>query len=182
MRTVLITPATFQPMEVDEIKLRPELRISGTDDDLTISAMLQSAINAYEDYTGHILCRSTWECISTSGRRRSKHSRAARERNFDNVSRHDRRLADIRGSKIHRGHDRARSWGAWHSPTANPGRRYTTRSTRSRYVSLQGYADPSDIPSRVKDGLLFKIQELYDGVDRSAAYEGCWMADRRIPV
>jgi hypothetical protein len=49
-----------------------------------------------------------------------------------------------------------------------------------RFVA--GYADPSEIPPRVIDGLMLKIQELYDGIDRQSAYESCWMADRRIPV
>ena len=61
MRTVLVTAATFQPLEVDEIKVRPELRITTDDDDINLKAYIRSAVKSYEDYTGRVLCASTWD-------------------------------------------------------------------------------------------------------------------------
>ena len=50
MRTVLILPAEFRPFEVDDIKDRPELRISTGDDDPALDDMIQGAIEAYEEF------------------------------------------------------------------------------------------------------------------------------------
>ena len=47
---------------------------------------------------------------------------------------------------------------------------------------IAGYTDAGAIPELIKDGLMLKIQELYDGVNRQSAYESCWIAEARLAV
>lgn len=181
MKKVLVTPATFEALEVDEIKVRPELRITGTSDDITLAAFIRSAVREYEDFTGHILCRSTWDLyldtlegeielpaplssvtsityLDTEGVSRTL---ATTYYMADSYS-------DVYGRIVLKYNQ---SWPSVYGQT---------NSVTVRFVA--GYADPSDIPPRIIDGLMLKIQELYDGINRQDAYRSCWIQDARLPI
>ena len=45
-----------------------------------------------------------------------------------------------------------------------------------------GFADADAIPPVIRQGLIWKVQEMYDGDNRSAAYESCWKPFKRMYV
>lgn len=179
MRTVLITPATYLPFELDVLKARQEIRVTTTDDDDNLMAAQVAAIEEYEDFTGHILRESTWDlyldCFPDSGEIElpaplqsvtsvtytdtagASQTLSASTYVVDTTSRIAGRVVLAYNQ----------SW---------PSTYDQINAIRVRFVA--GYSDPADIPQKKLDGLVAKIQEIYDGINRSAIYEGLWQADR----
>jgi len=179
----LITAATFQPFEVEEIKLRPQVRgLADPNDDAVLLAAMQSAIEEYQWYTGHILCSSVWDAyldewpddyielpaplVSVSS---INYRDSAGTWQITTAADY---AVDI--SSPVRGRVTLAYGKSWSSIYDEVG------SIRIRFVA--GYPDAESIPYRVKDGLMYKIQELYDGIDRTMLYRACWGADARLAV
>ncbi len=182
MRTVLITPATWLPFEVEAIKDRPELRLSGiTEDDVTVAEAIQAAVEAYQEYTRRILCRSTWDLYLDEFPE------------DDDVIETPAPLASVESLKYvdSSGTTITLASSEYCVGTADPlaGRIQKIGSSTAWPLALEridsvivrfiaGYSCPNEIPRMIKDGLLLKIQEIMDGVDRSAAYEAKWLLRR----
>ncbi len=182
MRKVLVTAATFLPMEREVVKLRPELRLASTTDDRIVDDMIRSAIEEYEEYTQCILCASTWDLyldefpdgdIMTPGPLSSVTSIK-----YQDTSNVEQTFAPA----------------DYVVDTTNPlyGRIALaySESWESTYGEINdvvirfvaGYADADAIPRRIKDGLMLKMQEIYYGTDLREAYESCWASYRRFPI
>ena len=185
MRKVLVTAATFQPMDVEEIKLRPEVRgLTTPDDDPILLAAMRSAVEVYEDFTDHVLCLSTWDLYLDAWPDSGKSielpaplSSVSSVNYRDGVGAWqimDKTYYVVDASNAVRGGVSLAYSQSWPSIYAE------INSIRIRFIS--GFADSESIPYRVKDGILYKIQELYDGIDRRGLYEPCWVADARLPV
>jgi uncharacterized phiE125 gp8 family phage protein len=182
MRQVLVTAATFKPLEVEAVKVRPELRIAAATDNLVIADMIQSAIEAYEEFTNNILCLSTWDLyfdefsdgIETPGPLSSITSvkyldgsgtEATLATTVYKASTSNNPLFGLISLKY------GQSWPSIYS------------EVDAVYVrAVMGYANAAAIPQRIKDGLLLKIQEIYYGTDLSEAYQNCWKFNRRSPI
>lgn len=182
MRKVLVTAPTFSPLEVEEIKVRPELRISGSDDDIVLSAYIKAAVNAYEKFSGRILCASTWDLyfdefsdqfetpaplssvtsITYTDTSSVEQTVTSTDYVVDTTNQVEGRIVLAYGS----------SW-----PTS-----VLSQINTVKVRVVVGYASVADIPEEILTGLILKIQELYDGTDRSSAYESCWIADARLSV
>ena len=184
MRKTLITAATFKPLEVDEVKLRPEINIAGTNDDLVIAEMIRTAIEAFEEYTGNIMCSSTWDLylntfpgdnfIETPGPLVSITS----IKYLDTSGTEQTYTASYYGTDL----------------TYNPlyGRIYlkygqswpmTYAQDNAVYIRcVIGWSNAGAIPQKVKDGMYLKIQEKFYGLDLSDAIEECWKSYRRFPI
>lgn len=182
MRKVLVTAATFQPLDIEEIKLRPEVRgFTTDDDDPMLLRFMTSAIEAYQDYTGHVLCLSTWDLyldefedetelpspLSSISSVNYCDSNAAWQVLATTYYTYDTRDAIKARLTLKYG----QSW---------PSTYDEINSVRIRFVA--GYADAESIPYRVIDGIVLYVQQLYDGIDRRAWYESCWAADARLAV
>lgn len=182
MRKVLVTPAMWQPLDIEDMKLRPEIRgFTTDDDDPVLLGFMLSAIEAYQEYTGHILCRSTWDLyldafedeielpspLSSISSVNYRDSNGVWQVLATTYYTYD--TTDAVKARLTLKYDQ--TW---------PSTYDEINSVRIRFVA--GYVDAESIPYRVKDGLLLKIQELYDGIDRRAWYESCWAADARLAV
>jgi uncharacterized phiE125 gp8 family phage protein len=183
MKKVLITAAMFQPIELEELKQRPEIHVDGSDHDLALLANLKSAVEAYEEYTDNVLCRSTWDLhfdgfpdcdvIKTPGPLASvvsiKYLDAAGVEQTLPTSCYKVDTSNELAGRIALKH--CQSW----PPTYPEIDVVTVRIT-------VGYENAAAIPQRIKDGLVLKVQELFDGIDRSMACWSCWDAKRRITI
>ena len=179
MRLVINTAATFRPFEVNEIKDHPALRISGTEQNAILDKMINSAVTAYEDYTEQILCRSTWDLYleefddpiwtpaplaSVSSVKYYDTSNAQQTLSTDYYE------VDITNSLYGRiGLKYGQSWPSIYD-----------RFDAVIIQFLAGYASAAAIPQQIKDGLLYKIQELYYGGDMSDAYRNAWISYKRL--
>lgn len=181
MRLKLVTPATFEALTVDEIKDRPELRITGTDDDATLAAFIRSAVNAYEDFTGHILCQSTWDLYLDEFP--DEIELPAPLQSVTSITYKDSSGVSQTLATTYYTSDTTSS--VYGRVVLKYGQSWPSSYDEINVITVRfvaGYADVSEIPPRVIDGLLLKIQELYDGINRQAAYEACWMFDRRWSI
>jgi len=192
MRSVLITPATIEPITVEDLKTYPEIRIDSAEhsQDHILAAHLKAAIRAYESYSGRVMCSSAWDAYldewpdeyielpaplqtvasinyrDTAG---TWQIMDAADYIVDTSNAVYGRVALAYGE----------SWPDIYSEI-NP--------IRIRYVA--GYADVEDIPQEIIQGLLLKVQELYDGVQADSYgrptgrlnYEALWAADARLPI
>lgn len=181
MRKVLVTASTFKALEVEEIKLRPELRITTDTDDQILQGFIHSAVEAYQEFTDHILCSSIWDLyldefpdeielpaplisvtsITYTDSAGVSQTLGASTYVVDTTSAVKGRVVLAYGE-------------VWPSTYAQ------INVVRVRFVS--GYANAAAIPWRVKDGLILKVQELYDGIDRSGLYEPCWIGNARLAI
>jgi uncharacterized phiE125 gp8 family phage protein len=184
MNKVLITPATFDPITVEEIKARPEIRIdaSNHDDDPNLAQMLKSAIEAYQNFTGRVLCSSTWDLYLDA---------------FPDEIELPAPLVSVTSIGYYDANN------ALQTPLATTYYKVSTRNPIFGLITLKygqtwpdtyperdvvivrfvsGYASAEDIPQTIKDGLLAKVQELYDGIDRTIIYEGCWINEARLAI
>lgn len=183
MRKILITPATFKPLEVELIMVRPEIRgIVGSNDNLLVADFLESAIEGYQDYTGNILCRSTWDLyldafpkkdIETPGPLATvesiKYQDSADAQQTLSSSSYVVDITDPMAGRI--ALVSGQSWGS------------TIAEINSVVVRLTaGYLNAGSIPQRIKDGLVAYIQEMLSGIDMSGVYHNKWQATRRIPI
>lgn len=182
MKKDLIVKAEFLPLEVEEVKLRPELRISGSVDDLVLLDLVGSATEAYEEFTDNVLCYSTWdfyfdsfpeaeieipapltevESIGYTDSAGALQTIDEADYVVDGHSKLCGRIAPAFG----------KSWPA------------SSGEINSVVVrAIVGYANPAAIPRRIKDGLILKIQELYYGTPLDAVYHACWANFRRMRV
>jgi len=185
MRKVLVTPATFQPMDVEEVKLRPEVRgLTTPDDDPILLAAMRSAVESYEGFTEHVLCLSTWDVfLDTWPDSGESIELPAPLSSVSSVNYRDGvgtwQIMDsthyvVDTTSPIKGRVSLAYSQSWPSIYAE------INVIRVRFIA--GFADSETIPFRVKDGILYKIQELYDGIDRRGLYEPCWVADARLPV
>lgn len=182
MRKVLITPATFKPLEVEAIKVRPELRVTETIDDLILADHLEGAIGAYQDYTNNILCLSTWDLyldefpegdIETPGPLSSVESLKYYD-STGNLQTFSAANYIVDGTVPLMGRISLIPGNSWPS---------TDGRVNSVIVRLlAGYSSPNAIPQRIKDGLIMKIHELYDVVNCENAYFENWKANKRFSV
>jgi uncharacterized phiE125 gp8 family phage protein len=184
MRTVLITAATFKPLEVEAIKLRPELRIASSTDDLVIADMLQSAIEAYEEFTNNILCRQELDLyLDRFPRHREEIETPAPLASVTSITYLDSAGdSQVLASSTYKVDGKSPIVGriALSDGESWPHTPHEIDTVTIRLAS--GFADANSIPRRVKDGLLLKIQEIYYGTDLSEACESCWRKWRRIPI
>jgi len=168
-------------MEVEAIKIRPEMHVAGTASDLIIADHLQSAIEAYEEYTDNILCRSTLDLyldefpdeIETPGPLYDVTSIS-----YLDSSGATQTLAEtvyvFDGSIALAGRIAPKNGQSWPS---------TLQQINAVTIRAEiGYANAASVPQRIKDGLLAKVQEIYYGTDLEAIYEACWRSYRRICV
>lgn len=182
MRKVLTTAATFNPLEVDLIKLRPELRIATTTDDPILAGCIRSAIAACENYTNNVLCQSTWTLYFDG-------FEAEMETPAPLVSVTSIKYLDSSGVEQTLSTDYYKA-STSHNPingliTLKSGQSWPSTYDEADAVYIEcviGYANPNAIPPDVIDGLVAKVQELYYGVDMSAKYQDCWENYRRIPI
>jgi uncharacterized phiE125 gp8 family phage protein len=182
MRIVPVTGCLWLPFEVDAIKDRPEIRgVDATAEDVNLAEAIQGAVQDFEDYTGRILCRSTWDLfldafpdagdvIETPGPLISVESiqyyDSANSLMSLSVSDYYVAIGDLLVGKIGMS-TAAVSW---------PDTYARADAVVIRFVA--GYPNPNSIPRMIKDGLLLKIQEVMDGVDRSQAYQRKWTLRR----
>lgn len=183
MRKVLVTAATFKPFERDQVKTRPELRLASTTDDRVIDDLIESAVEAYEEYTNNILRQSTWDLYFDSFPDGDEFETPAPLVSVTSIKYKD--TADV---------EKTFSASYYNVDTTNPisGRIALEYGEcwESTYGNINdvvvrivaGYASANAIPRRIKDGLLLKMQEIYYGTDLSAAYESCWANYRRFPI
>jgi uncharacterized phiE125 gp8 family phage protein len=179
MRKQLITGALFLPIEIDQVKQRPELRLEGIDDDPVIAEHIISAIGAFEEFSNCILCESTWDLtmdrflkeIETPGPLQSvtyiKYLDASGVEQTLPTTVYKVDTSSKLAGRI------ALRYGQLWEQTYQEINAVTVRI-------VAGYANPASIPQRIKDGLMLKIQELYYGGDLSEAYAECWRFHRRI--
>lgn len=181
MRITLVTRAAFWPFEREMIKSRPELKITGSDQDRTVDEMIQSAVEAYEEYSQQILRESTWDLYLDSFPREIE--TPAPLISVDSISYLDESgtlqpLSDsvytVDTSGRLTGRISLKHGQSWP---------YSLRQANAVVVRiLAGYANPDSIPRLIKDGMLLKMQEILYGTDLSLAYEACWATYRRIPI
>lgn len=182
MRKVLTTAATFQPLEVDIIKLRPELRLTTTTDDPVIAGYIRSAIAAYESFTNNVLCQSTWTLYFDE-------FSAEMETPAPLVSVTSIKYLDSSGVEQTLSTDVYKP-STSHNPLNGLIALKGGQSWPSTYEEMDavyiecviGYENPNAIPPSIIDGLVAKVQELYYGVDMSGRYEDCWSEYQRIPI
>jgi uncharacterized phiE125 gp8 family phage protein len=184
MRKVLVTAATFKPLEVALVKRRPELRLTSStsaDEDLVIADMIESATEAYEEYTNNILCLSTWNLyldvfpneIEVPGPLSSVVSITYLD--TDGV-------LQTLATTVYKVDTTSPLAGRI---TLKYGEEWESTYPEANAVIVQfiaGYANAGAIPQRIKDGLIAKIQELYYGGDLSVIYKNRWLANRRKPI
>ncbi len=198
MRRVLVTPAGFEPLDLEMVKARPELRIAGPTDDAVIADMIRSAVEAYEEYTGNVLCLSTWDLYLDGfpgHHHHHPHDAIETPAPLAQIS-GDSPPVDVTSIAYLDGSGSSRMLPSSHyklDMSSEVVGRIVLRHGQSWPHALHeansvvvrfavGYADADSIPRRIKDGLLLKIQELYYGGDLSASYQACWNKYRRIPV
>lgn len=181
MRKVLIVPATFKPFEVAQIKLRPELRVAGSADDLIIADLLQSAVEAYEEYTDQILCLSTWDLYLDAFPDADGIETPAPLSSVTSIS-----YLDSTGAS------QSLASSVYAVDTTHPlAGRIVLKSSQSwpavidqiNCVTVRivaGYANAASISQRIRDGLLAKVQEIYYGTDLASIYEANWRSYRRV--
>ncbi len=182
MKTILVTPATFKPLEVEYVKIRPEMRVSGAADDGVILDLIEAAALAYEHHTGNVLCRSAWDLVldafpAEDGAIETPAPLASvtSVKYFDAAGAEQTLAAAacvVDGSSPIAGRIGSAYGYDWPETCARIGA-VTVRASL-------GYANQASIPAAVRQGLMLKIQELYYGTDTSDAYEDCWNAYRRI--
>jgi hypothetical protein len=184
MKTILITPATFAPMEVDYIMARPEIRglIGGTNNDrLLIADFLASAINAYEEYRNGPLCSSIWDMY------------------LDSIPDEIELPVPLADSVVityldSAGASTILAAATYKTDIADPvvgrvtlayGQSWPTTYDQANSVVVRftaGYASVAAIPARIKDGLVAYIQGMLSGVDMSAVAYERWSDRRKVPV
>ncbi len=185
MRKILVEAATFKPLEVELIKVRPEVRglVSETDN-LLIADFLEAAIEGYQEFTNGILCRSTWDLyLDRFPRHHGEISTPAPLASVTSITYLDASgasqtlaepvysvdISDPLSGRI------ALTYGqCWPSACCQ------ANAVTVRF--LAGYANAAAIPHRIKDGLIAYIQEMLTGADLGAVYHERWSAFRRIPV
>ncbi len=185
MKKVLITPASFDVFTVAEIKARPELRITGSTDDAVIADLIDSAVEAYEEFTDNVLRLSIWDIffngfpkkngdIETPGPLASVSSVSYldSETSPSSMTTMDSSRYIIDGKDPMAGRISLIHGQSWETPVQQQINNVCVRAGI-------GYEDAESIPRRIKDGLLLKIQEIYYGGNLSAAYEACWVAFKR---
>lgn len=183
MRKILVTPATFKPLEVEAVKVRPELRIASATDNIVVADMIQSAIEAYEEYTNGVLCRSTWDLYLDRFPRGREFETPGPLASITSITYLDSSGAsqtlatsvytvDITIPFV--GRIALKSGECWPGTYSEPNAVIIRAAI--------GYANAAAIPQKIKDGLLAKIQELYYGIDMSAKYLNDWRNHRIIPV
>ena len=181
MRKVLIEAATFRPLEREYVKNRPELRIASTIDDRVIDDLIDSAIEAYEEFTGNILCLSTWDLYVDAVE-------------FDRIETPAPLVSATITYLDSAGASQTLATTVYKVDTTSPlvgritrkyGQSWPTLYDESNAITVRivaGYADANSIPRRIKDGLLAKMQEIYYGINMSGVYETCWANYRRMPI
>lgn len=173
MRSVIYTAATFKPVSVEEVKSRPEMRISGTGDNGIIDDMIDLAVEEYRKFTGNVMCSSVWKGymdsfpveIETPG----PLSAVTSITYYDTAGDLQTLSSDVYKLDTYNpvlGRIALKYGQSWPSVYDE------INSVIVNYTS--GYANPAAIPAGIKQGLFYKIQELYYGGDLSAIYEGYW--------
>jgi len=182
MRSTVYAANTEEALSVDEVKAFA-LRITSGDDDARIERLIVSARQAFEDYTGRILMRSTLDYY------------------FDGFP------LDYQAIKIppplvsipSDGFTYKDTSGSWQSLSASayvvdavsePGRitlaygqNWPLTYDEINVVKIRcmcGWANAKAVPDRVKDGLYLFCQMIYDNVDVDP-YR-CWDSVRMIPI
>jgi uncharacterized phiE125 gp8 family phage protein len=179
MGKTLVTPAEFKPLEIEAIKDRPELRITGTDSDLVLAEYLEAAVEHFQELSRSILCRSTWDVYFDAFE--SPLIVPGPQTTLEALSYDD-------GSGILQEVDASlyildatpRTWAeislregcAWPTPALQ------ANSVVARITA--GYASPGAIPYKIKQGLIEFIQQLYFGVSTEPAWASAWAGYRRI--
>lgn len=179
---VLITPAGFNAFAFADIQSSPELRIQNASEETDVENMIEVAQEAYEIYSGNILRSSVWDLyldefpddfietpaplVSVGGlyyldAAGVEQTWAASNYVVDTTSRLIGKISRAFGI----------AWPAVYGQK---------NAVRVRFTA--GYASAAAIPEIIKRGLIARIQEIYDGDDRSKMYESMWRAYRRVPV
>lgn len=194
MRKTLVIPATFKPLEVDLIMARPEIRgLAGDGDKLTIADFLESAVEAYQDFTANVLCRSAWnlfldrfphhrEDIFTPAplvelTNESPPAAATSIAYLDSGG-----VSKVLAPANYKLDVSSRIVGRI---SLTSGSRWPSTCHEVNAVTVQfiaGYDDAASIPQRVKDGLIAYVQEMLSGIDMSGAYEAKWLPFKRMSV
>jgi uncharacterized phiE125 gp8 family phage protein len=181
MRKTLVTAASFKPLEVAAIKIRPELRIADTEDDLVLADMIQSAIEAYEEFTDNILCESVWDLYYDAFPRELE--TPAPLISVASISYLDSAGTSLpMASSVYSVDTASKLYGR---VTLKASQSWPALNGQGNAINIRctiGYANANAIPQRIKDGLILKIQELHDGMDTRVAYENCWRSFVRTPV
>jgi uncharacterized phiE125 gp8 family phage protein len=182
MKKVLVTAATFKPLEVEAVKVRPELRIAAATDNLVVADLIQSAIEAYEEFTNNVLCLSTWDLYFDE---------------FPDEIETPGPLSSITSVKYldTSGAEATLATTVYKASTSNNplfglitlkyGQSWPSAYSEADAVyarAVLGYANAAAIPQLIKNGLIAKIQELYYGIDMRARYEADWSQYRRQPI
>jgi uncharacterized phiE125 gp8 family phage protein len=183
---ILITPATFHALEPAMIMDTPELRIVNTDENLIVADLIDAAVEAYEEHTGQALRLSTWDLYIDEfpGNGDPIEIPKAPLDSVEAITYQDSTGIEQTLSSATYVVDATnqRQLGrVWLASSATWPATYDQKNAiKIRFDA--GFADPNSIPAIIKRGLLLKIQELYDGDDRSKFYESCWRPYRRVPV
>lgn len=191
MRKVLVTAATFMPIDVELAKLRPELRLEGTDDDLLLADFILSAAEAYEEFTNNVLCRSTWDLyldafpdsdtIETPGPL-CEHTLDSPPVDATSITYYDEsNVLQTLATTVYKVDVTDPLCGRI---TLKYGQSWPSTYSETNVVIVRftaGYENSGAIKRSVKDGLMAKVQELYDGVDRAPIYYSLWANSRRVP-
>lgn len=164
----------------------PELRIVNTDENLIVADLIDGAEGAYEEYTGNALRLSTWDLYLDEfpGNGDPIEIPKAPLVSVESITYQDSTgieqtlstamyVVDASNQK-----QLGRIWLA--NNQAWPSTYDQKNAIKVRFDA--GFEDMVSIPAIIKRGLLLKIQELYDGDDRSKFYESCWRPYRRVPV
>lgn len=178
MRKELVTAATFTAVEREVAKLRPELRVGSSADDRVIDDLILSATEAYQGYTGNILCSSAWDLHLDRFPRGREFETPAYLADVESIT-----YTDTAGNQqtiaptvygfsttdaAGRIYLKDGQW--WDSPACEPGC-IVVRATL-------GYPNANAIPQTIKDGLYAYMQAIYYGVSTRSAYDK-WMDFKR---
>lgn len=179
MRKTLVTAATEEAVSLDYVK-DSVLRVTGTDDDERISALIRAAVSAYQHFTGRVLLSSTWDVYYDA---------------FADELELPSPLTSVTSVKYQDTTDTQQTLAAtvYQVDTVSEPARLqlaygqvwpTTYGELNDVVirCVSGYVNAASIPEDIRLGLYFWIQEQYDGTPLRAAYEACWWPLRIVPL
>lgn len=179
MKKTVITAATFTALDLDSLKDSPTLR-AGDNDDTWLSRMIKAAQEAYENFTGRVLCQQTidihLDCFPAEIELLAPLSSVTSVKYYDGSNVEQTLDADEYDVD-----DKA------FVPMIYPAysTSWPTTYSKANAVTVRvvaGYANEQAIPEEIKAGLELWIQEQYDQVDRSEAWMMLWGGERRQPV
>jgi len=181
MRKVLIATASFRPVEREYVKTRPELRLASSTDDRIVDDLIDSATEGYEEYTGNVLCLSTWDLFLDSIENDRIETPAplvsASITYLDSAG-----ASQVLATTVYKVDTSSELIGRITLRYEQTWPDFYGEADSIIVRLIAGYANANAIPRRIKDGLLAKMQEIYYGVNMSGVYEACWAARWRIPI